>query len=294
MRARCSIPRSVSLVVIALLASLLAPGGSGAGTVRTQPDRLVSWPAQDRWAFRPRMTGQEWPCRVAAIATRALLPDRARDPQVRRIPRGDGTPPRLIMEWTQGRWRSMRHLASGPERVLVVWEPSRRVGSGLCFWRRVFGLHERHRRHIPVSFSLPNGRTVSYHNTGMQVAVGRPNSPRIEQVTSGMVGSFWQFDSGDVTGDGRADLLLFEGGWGSGGVGIWRVISDHRGGMHQVFRRVMGDANMSLVPGHIEVNRPRNGPRCSIHGCDGPWRRTLLQWNGQHHWVPVSRTLVPH
>lgn len=100
-----------------------------------------------------------------------------------------------------------------------------------------------------------------------------------------------QITTGDLTGDGSDDALVFEGVGGSGACGRWSVVDLAR--VKETYRR-------DLCDGRIEPGPPgspglvltesvyRQG---DAHCCPSAIRRTALIWTGTR-WRVVDRTLV--
>lgn len=100
-----------------------------------------------------------------------------------------------------------------------------------------------------------------------------------------------QITTGDLTGDGSDDALIFEGVGGSGACGRWSVVD---------LARVQETYRMDLCDGRIEPGPPgapglvltgavyRQG---DAHCCPSAIRRTTLTWTGTG-WRVTDRTLV--
>jgi hypothetical protein len=89
-------------------------------------------------------------------------------------------------------------------------------------------------------------------------------------------------DRGDVTGDGRADVLLSELNGGSGGCGVRRVLSPFPGRARELFRRHLCEGYVSIENGAVVV-REAIGPCPHVEGsahCFGGRKTSELRWNG--------------
>jgi hypothetical protein len=89
-------------------------------------------------------------------------------------------------------------------------------------------------------------------------------------------------DRGDVTGDGRTDVLLSEENGGSGGCGVRRVLAPLPGRAREIFRRHLCEAQVALEDGAVIVNEaigPCPYPEGSAH-CFGGRKTSELRWNG--------------
>lgn len=84
----------------------------------------------------------------------------------------------------------------------------------------------------------------------------------------------------DVTGDGSDDVLLFEGGSGTGGCGLWLVLEPVR--LERIFRRDLCDGRVDPAPTEtpgLVVTESVYGPG-DAHCCPSAIRRTTLRWIG--------------
>jgi hypothetical protein len=104
-------------------------------------------------------------------------------------------------------------------------------------------------------------------------------------------------DTGDVTGDGRHDVLLFQDQDGSGGCGVWRLLADARGRVRQLWARrgCADDAAVTIENGRLlsyqgVVKDPKSGTY--VHCCWSVWRRTARRWAGTVP-LPSEARLVP-
>jgi len=86
--------------------------------------------------------------------------------------------------------------------------------------------------------------------------------------------------SGDLTGDGIAELLTFENLGGSGGCGISRVISPSAGSATEIYRARTCDSVTSVAGDHLEVREPVFEPG-DAHCCPSAFRTTTLEWDGE-------------
>jgi hypothetical protein len=84
----------------------------------------------------------------------------------------------------------------------------------------------------------------------------------------------------DVTGDGSDDVLLFEGGSGTGGCGAWLVLEPVL--VERIFRRDLCDGRVDPAPAQtpgLVVTEAVYGPG-DAHCCPSAIRRTTLAWTG--------------
>ena len=90
---------------------------------------------------------------------------------------------------------------------------------------------------------------------------------------------------GDVTGDGRLDVLLFLDTDGSGACGSWRVAAEVGGTWRKLFATggCRDDYRVTLERRAVVVYHGVHKTRASgsyIHCCWNRWRRTELRWRG--------------
>ena len=100
-----------------------------------------------------------------------------------------------------------------------------------------------------------------------------------------------QIATGDVTGDGSDDALVFEGVGGSGGCGRWSVVDLSQ--LKETFRRDLCDGRIEPgplgSPGLVLTGSVyRQG---DAHCCPSAIRRTTLIWTGTM-WRVADRSLV--
>jgi hypothetical protein len=100
-----------------------------------------------------------------------------------------------------------------------------------------------------------------------------------------------QITTGDMTGDGSDDAMVFEGSGGSGACGRWSVVDLARG--KETYRRDLCDGRIEPgamgSPGLVlteSVFRPGDA-----HCCPSAIRRTTLVWTGSE-WRVTDRTLI--
>jgi hypothetical protein len=105
--------------------------------------------------------------------------------------------------------------------------------------------------------------------------------------------------TGDVTGDGRRDVLVFQDQDGSGGCGVWRLFADAGGRVRELsVRRGCTDTTWVTLEGPTLVDYEAVGsskdPKTGtyIHCCWLRWTRVAFAWRGTSRSV-VSRTVGP-
>jgi hypothetical protein len=88
-------------------------------------------------------------------------------------------------------------------------------------------------------------------------------------------------DTGDVTGDGRADALVFENRGGSGACGTWSVLALSPEADADTYSKDLCDASveMSAHPIGIRIVESVFGPG-DPHCCPSGLRTSVLEWNG--------------
>jgi hypothetical protein len=97
-------------------------------------------------------------------------------------------------------------------------------------------------------------------------------------------------DTGEVTGDGIADLVSFEDVGGSGACGTYRVIASALGDATQIFRRDTCDTQIAISRGDLRVREAVYRPD-DPHCCPSAFRTTVLRWDGTA-WEELSSEVV--
>jgi hypothetical protein len=98
-----------------------------------------------------------------------------------------------------------------------------------------------------------------------------------------------QVDTGDATGDGEADALVFENTGGSGACGTWRLIAMSPGGDDATYTKQLcdGSVQLSTRPVGLRLIESIFGPT-DPHCCPSGMRTSTLEWNGTR-WRVTSR-----
>jgi hypothetical protein len=98
-----------------------------------------------------------------------------------------------------------------------------------------------------------------------------------------------QVVTGDATGDGRADALVFENTGGSGACGTWRVVALSPRGDGPTYTNDLcdGSVEISADPVGIRLIESIYGPG-DPHCCPSGVRTSTLEWNGTR-WHVTSR-----
>lgn len=89
-------------------------------------------------------------------------------------------------------------------------------------------------------------------------------------------------DRGDVTGDGRTDVLLGEENGGTGGCGVRRVLAPSPLRAREIYRRHLCEAYVAVEDGAVVVDEaigPCPRSRAGAH-CFGGRKTSELRWNG--------------
>ncbi len=105
---------------------------------------------------------------------------------------------------------------------------------------------------------------------------------------SGVLGV--RFETGDLTGDGVADVLAFEDTGGSGGCGVWRAVETGPGVATGIFRRATCDAQVRIEAGALTIREAMFAPG-DAHCCPSSFRTTTLRWDGTA-WTVVARRVT--
>jgi hypothetical protein len=160
-------------------------------------------------------------------------------------------------------------LAPSGARADVWWLPARRGGPFLLVaWHRPDERRERQEK---------NSRT-----RGVILWHRRPNTWHLVYARRHPWWIHLWLDRGDVTGDGRTDVLLSEENGGSGGCGVRRVLAPLPGRASEVFRRHLCEAQVALEGGAVIVNEaigPCPYPEGRAH-CFGGRKTSELRWSG--------------
>jgi hypothetical protein len=96
---------------------------------------------------------------------------------------------------------------------------------------------------------------------------------------------------GDLTHDGIDDVLTFEDAGGSGGCGMWRVISPTRGGTEQIFHKPTCDTEILSSAGTLRITEAVYEPG-DAHCCPSSFLISILRWSGTS-WREVSARRSP-
>lgn len=97
-----------------------------------------------------------------------------------------------------------------------------------------------------------------------------------------------RFQIGDLTDDGIDDVLTFEDMGGSGGCGVWRVISPMGGVASQILREHTCDAQIRNGGGALRIRQAVFQPG-DAHCCPSSFETTVLRWDGTT-WQQLERT----
>jgi len=94
--------------------------------------------------------------------------------------------------------------------------------------------------------------------------------------------------SGDLTGDGHDDVLVFEETGGTGACGTWRVVTGAGTDAGAVFGRKTCDAELLIRGGALELREAVFEPG-DPHCCPSAFRYATLEWNGRRFVETASR-----
>ena len=147
---------------------------------------------------------------------------------------------------------------------------------------------------LPTMGGIPDQRVVTWH------LGGKP-----EEASSGFYGvSIWQggrqlyahrartgaidlsVETGDFTGDGHDDVLVFDDTGGSGGCGVYRALATSAAEVRLAYVQLLcvdeGSIHLSRAGLTFRVGEAKN-PRTAgdIHCCYLFVRRTVKRWNGR-------------
>ncbi len=296
-------------VVLALVAALLIGGGGFAvGQSVADPETRIirrPVPGPTETVVKTKKVRVENPLDFALVPPRTplripatkrfgkrafMVPRGAKIEQFERVAAGSGIPPQRVVTWRKGK----SHL---PEALgLLVWQLEE--SGAKDFWRVVFGIHEAELGcHRILSDSSPRfqRRNLEFHCLEHEGAlVGPPTRERIEKLRCGQVGPSIGFSLHDLTADGHQDVLVREGGCGSGGATLWRVLTSTPTGTRQILRRFVADTRIAARDGTLRIQasvRGTRAERCGIHGCSDRHRLRVLRWTGGG-WQLIESTIV--
>lgn len=201
---------------------------------------------------------------------RALIPQKAKLEKLRRIPASADSPQQIVVTWRFG--PSPLAIARG----LLLWQFDETYGRR-GRWRVTFGIHQA--RVQCLEFDADPGRRLLRFECTESAAtiVGAPDRERIEDLFCSYPHGI-NFSLRDVTADGHKDVVVTEGGCGSGGISAWRVLATIGGETRQVLRTDPG-SNLAVKDSAIRVSRGVFRQGDGAH-CPSLIRTATWVWNG--------------
>jgi hypothetical protein len=172
--------------------------------------------------------------------------------------------------------------------------PGARIGSS---WRGAVLTPSGSGTTEAVAFSWSRGEATA-PETGLQVwerwetnagAPWRVAFAFTDRADRGVFGV--RFETGDLTRDRSPDVLSFEDMGGSGGCGIWRVVSMNVGAVVEIYRKQTCDTDVRMAEGDLEVRAAVFEPG-DAHCCPSAYRITRLRWTGGG-WEVADRVTEP-
>lgn len=145
---------------------------------------------------------------------------------------------------------------------------------------------------LPAGGGVPHQVAVSYgrgddpfiRERGFAIWQRFPDAPAwsvvyafVDPARKGVLGIRMQ--SGDLTGDGHEEVLVFEETGGTGACGTWRVVAATQEDTEDVFRRRTCDAELTIsgeVLGLREALYEPDDPHC----CPSAIRLAVYEWDG--------------
>lgn len=97
--------------------------------------------------------------------------------------------------------------------------------------------------------------------------------------------------SGDLTGDGHDDVLVFEETGGTGACGTWTVVAASADGVRRLFRRKTCDAEFLIRGEALELREAVFEPG-DAHCCPSAFRYATFEWDGSR-FIETSSRLEP-
>lgn len=245
------------IVVRVEQASVRLRSGNGRPVrVRAGEQTTVVCPAAESCRVtKPRLfqPNEPWATSIAGIerpVRRVLVTARGGRPRAR-----DLAPPRATVETSV-----LPAAGRVPEQVFVQWERETRTeagpGAGQLQSEQGVLLWQADREGRATKWRVVYGRRYPWY-----LSLG--------------------YATGDVTGDGHADILL-SALQGSGGCGPWRLVATVAGRMREMFSRDACEMRMAIERGALVIDEPIGpcpDPQGSVH-CFGGRRRVEKRWNG--------------
>lgn len=154
---------------------------------------------------------------------------------------------------------------------------------------------------LPAGGGLPDQVAVAYaigedpfaREHGFAVWQRFPDPPAwsvvhafVEGPRRGVLGI--RLQTGDLTGDGHDDVLVFAETGGTGACGTWRVVAASPEGTDTAFRRKTCDADLVIRDGALELREAvyqADDPHC----CPSAFRYATLEWDGERFVETSSR-----
>jgi hypothetical protein len=174
---------------------------------------------------------------------------------------------------------SAAYVERAPKQLVVTWNRERLTRSHAAIWQR---------RGVAI-WQLDRGKGVA---TWHRVYT-------FENALTNREGTVWGFrvSTGDISGDGRPEILVFFDRDGSAGAGTYHLFANTGFRLQQplVKSLSMDEGTISFSRRGLRVNEgiDRHLPATSPHCCFRKVRSTLLRWNGSRL-VTIERTVRPN
>ena len=173
---------------------------------------------------------------------------------------------------------SARYVTESPEQLIVTWDRSHFTPNGMAaIWQR---------RGIAI-WQRDAGGATTWH----RVYTFENQIMNDENTVDG-----FGVRTGDISGDGRPEVLVRFSGDGSSGPGTYHLfVSDGRQLRQPLIKRLSEDeGSVAFVPGALRINEGVDGHfTMSPHCCFRKVRTTVLHWR-RGHLVPIRRSVGPN
>lgn len=147
---------------------------------------------------------------------------------------------------------------------------------------------------VAVAYSLGDDPFAAEHGLAIWQRFAEPPAwsvvyAFVDPSEEGVLGI--RLQSGDLTGDGHAEVLVFEDRGGTGACGTWTIVSGGASDTARIFRRKTCDAELKISDGGLALREAVFVPE-DPHCCPSAFRTSRLEWDGERFAV-VSTEETP-